>query len=370
VFLIFSAIGCTPSQTIPEPEQPEPNQAQTTLWQTEPNVTETEPNITKTEPDIAEPNIFEPNIPEPNLEEPNIAQVNISDVNVAQANERPPEVVEVNVAEVNRPAGPNESFYQEWAEVLKEYVTNEGNVKYELLDHRKMMLDKLLKRFAKLQRGKYNSWRKEDKLALWINVYNIQMLKVITDNYPIDSKRIHRIFYWPPESIRHIVPTNVIGVKKWDRYKLIVMNEEFTLSEIEKNIFRKRFDEPRFLFALTYATLSSAPMRNEPYYGDKLSDQLDDQVKRFLTNPKAFKINREKRQVHLSAVFDPKWYGKDFISKYGTDKRFKKHPPAVRAVLNFITKYLPEEKAVSLEEKTFSVQYINYDWRLNEASGR
>ena len=81
-------------------------------------------------------------------------------------------------------------------------------------------------------------------------------------------------------------------------------------------------------------------MRNEAYCGEKLSAQLDDQVKKFLAGAHAFKIDRENKVVSLSSILQPTWYGQQFIANYGTDRKFKQQDPAVRAVLNFLTKYI------------------------------
>ena len=48
--------------------------------------------------------------------------------------------------------------------------------------------------------------------------------------------------------------------------------------EEEVRRFRKQFAEPRVFFAISQASLSSPPLRNEPYYGDSLYRQLDEQV--------------------------------------------------------------------------------------------
>jgi hypothetical protein len=144
------------------------------------------------------------------------------------------------------------------------------------------------------------------------------------------------------------------------------MDEEFTLAEIERRFFRKQFDEPRVFFAISHASLSSPPLRNEPYYGHKLIQQLNNQAKRFLSSPQGSRIDREKQTVYLSAIFQSTWYGKEFISKYGTDKKFKDQQPAVRAVLNFLTNYTSKQDVSFLELKNYSVEYIKYDWRLNE----
>jgi hypothetical protein len=252
------------------------------------------------------------------------------------------------------------SFHNKCAAILESYVDDKGMVDYKTLKRKKPELNQLLDEFAKLDPNEYNSWSKEDKIAFWLNAYNIKMLKIIVDNYPIESQRVLRVL-WGPDSIRHIK-----GI--WDEYKFTVMNEEFTLKEIEQRFFRKEFDEPRVFFAISYASLSSPPLRNEPYYGCRLYEQLDDQAKKFLSSPLAFRIDREKQIVYLSAIFQPTWYGKEFINKYGTDKKFKDQQLPVRAVLKFATNYISKQDLFFLERENYSVNYIIYNWTLNDSS--
>jgi hypothetical protein len=164
---------------------------------------------------------------------------------------------------------------------------------------------------------------------------------------------------WGPDSIRHID-----GI--WDKYKFTVMDEEFTLKEVDQRFFRKEFNEPRVFFAISYASISGPPMRNEPYYGYRLYEQLNDQAKKFLSNPLAFRIDGEKQIVYLSAIFHPSWYGEEFVSKYGIDKKFKDQPPSVRAVLNLATNYISEQDRLFLEKENYSTKYITYNWTLND----
>lgn len=251
-----------------------------------------------------------------------------------------------------------DSLHDKCAEIFNEYVNDKGMVDYQSLKLKRHVLKALLDEFKQLDPKEYNNWSKEDRIALWINAYNIQMLKIIVDNYPIKASRWLKPFFGP-NSIQHIK-----GI--WDKYKFIVMQEEFTLIEADRLIFRKRFSEPRVFFALSRASLSGPPMRNEPYYGKKLYKQLDDQVKKLLSRPLAYEIDREERIVYLSPIFEPGMYGKEFISKYGTDKKFKDQKPATRAVLNFLTGYLPKQDVDFLETENYSVKYISYDWRIND----
>jgi len=253
---------------------------------------------------------------------------------------------------------PTVSFHDKCSDILENYVDDEGMVDYKALKRKRWDLKKLLDEFDELDPKEYNSWKKEDKIAFWLNAYNIQMLRIIVDNYPIESSRIQRLF-WPPTSIRHIK-----GI--WSKYKFIVMDEEFTLFEVERRFFRQEFKEPRVFFAVSHASLSSPILRNEPYYGHKLYEQLDDQAKRFLSDPRGLRIDGNDDTVYLSAILQSTWYGKEFIDKYGTDKKFKDQEPATRAVLNFVTNYISPEDVSFLEVQNYSVKYINYDWRLNE----
>ena len=254
------------------------------------------------------------------------------------------------------------SFHDICAEILKDYVNDNGMVNYNMLRLKRRLLKTVLDKFDSLKRSEYNSWPKEDKIAFWTNAYNMQMLNIIVKNYPIKPSRIFSLF-WGPKSIRHI-KGDISGI--WNKYKFIVMDEEFTLGEIERRLFRKEFDEPRVFFALSRASLSGPPLRSEPYYGRKLNKQLDDQTRKFLANTRGFRIDRDAGVVYLSALLQPAWFGNEFLGKYATNKKFKDKKPETRAVLNFITNYISVQDAAFLEVENYSVRYIAYNWILNE----
>ncbi len=271
---------------------------------------------------------------------------------------KPNPAVSPNIELPKADARPAIHFNDNCAGILASCVNSEGMVNYKKLKWRRFELKELLDKFDKLDPNEYDAWPQEDKIAFWINAYNIQMLKIIVDNYPIESSRLYRLF-WPPNSVRHIK-----GI--WTDYKFMVMDEEFTLTEIEKRFFRRQFDDPRIFFALSQASISSPPLRNEPYCGSKLDRQLDDQTKKFLTSPNGFQIDRDAKIVRPSALLQSTWFGDQFLSKYDTDKKFKDQPPPVRAVLNFITNYIPASDVSFLEVENYTVAYLKYDWTLNE----
>jgi hypothetical protein len=340
-----------PKTNIVEPNLPIVPEIPVTI---EPPVTITyEPNtIAPAAEPIPEPTPEpEPDIPEPNIPEPNIAEPNISEPNTTDSN---------NVDNVTKV-----TFHDKCAGILSAVVDKNGMVHYRKAKLKGELLEKILDDFASLDRKVYEEWPTNDKIAFWINAYNMQMLKIIKDNYPIKGSR-WSLRFWSPSSIRHIDPTNVLRVSKWNKYFFLVMGEQFTLEDIEETFFRKQFKDPRVFMALTHATLSGPPLANKPYYGETLSEQLDEQVRKFLTSPRAFRIDRQKKNLQISALLEERWYGKDFLAKYGLDTKFKQRKPSVRAVLNFLTKYIPPADIRFLERENYTLGYISYHWRVND----
>jgi hypothetical protein len=252
-------------------------------------------------------------------------------------------------------------FHEKFAGILKDFVDDKGMVDYKGLRREGVKLRTLLEEFNNLDPNEYRLWSKEDRIAFWINAYNLHKLNIVSVNYPIQSTSRFLRVLWGPTDLRHIED-------KISRYKFLVMDEEFTFKKIENRFFRTEFGNPGILLAITDACLSSPPLRNEPYCGDKLDEQLDSQAKRFLSDPIAFKIDRQKQRLYLSAVFEAGRYGRQFLGKYAIDRKFKDYPPITRAVLNFITKYVSEQDASFLEVGNYSVKYMSYDWTINDGS--
>lgn len=332
---------------IPEPAQPnKPAEVREPNEPAEP----CEPNLPDTPPLPEEPNQPE----KPVTEEKPIEQekpVKTEDNEQEPEEEKKPEPGE-------QWAGTE--FHKQFAGLLKEYVRDDGLVYYDSLRRDKAELTYLLSEFDEISREEYESWKREDKIAFWINAYNMKMLKIITDHYPIEASRWLAPF-WGAYSIRHID-------KIWSKYKFMVLDEQFNLYEIENEIFGMQFKDPRIYFAIYQASVSSPPLRNEPYYGYKLNEQLDDQVRKFLNSPEGLKVDISNNTVYISAIFEPNWRGKKFLEKYGTETKFKDKSPVSRAILNFICDYLSKSDRRFLEVGNYRLEYLKYNWTVNAVS--
>ncbi len=262
----------------------------------------------------------------------------------------------------NQDLKPLEKFQKDYSEVLSENVDSRGYVNYRKLKIRRSAMYNLLEQLKRFDSNDFKAMSNDDKIAFWINAYNIKMLSTIIDNYPIESNPLSRIFGWQADDVRYI-DKKVGGLEK---QKILIMNEEFTLEDIEQNIFYKQLMEPKAYFAIIHCGISGPPLRNEPYNGKKLYEQLDDQIKKYLSDRANFRIDPDNRKVWLPAILQGSWYGKYFTDKYGTDKKFKDQRPEVAAVLNCIIKYLSPNDSSYLELKNYIVDFIPYNWKIND----
>ncbi len=247
-------------------------------------------------------------------------------------------------------------FHNSFTDVLRKYVDEKGIVDYRGLKADKNDLDNYLRSIAAITNADYSQMNEQQKIALWINAYNAYTLSIIIDHYPIKSRLFKGLIY-PKNSIRQID-----GV--WDKLTVKVMGKVMTLNHIEHEILRKKFSEPRIHMALVCAAMGCPPLRNEAYTGDSLEVQLNDQSRRFLSNPLKFKIDKNRGKVFLSSIFQ--WFGEDFVSYSESTEGITGKTPEEQGVLNFIAAYLKDDEKIYLRNKSYKIEYLDYNWRLNE----
>jgi len=270
----------------------------------------------------------------------------------------------MNAAEVECPNSPEgyiggDAFNIEFSEVLKNYVTPTGLVNYGKLRRHRTVLNTMLNRLAGLEPEVFITWSRNEKIAFWINAYNVCTLKGIVDEYPISPSRFMLLFY-PADSVMHIR-----GLR--DEMLFMIMGIQYTLDEIEGDALLARFEDPRICFAVNYGTMSSAGLRNEPYIGKVIDSQLDEQVRNYFTRADGLQIDQMNNVVRISPIFKMyKWHEDAFLKRYGTNKLFREREPVDRAVLNFIKDYVSPANAQYLKQGTFTIEYLKYNWKLND----
>lgn len=166
------------------------------------------------------------------------------------------------------------------------------------------------------------------QLAFWINAYNYLTI------YKVASK---------PE-IKKLTDLNTLFKNVWKQPAGSISGKSFTLDQIEHEIIRKQFKEPRIHVALVCAAVSCPDLRAEAFRATTLDAQLDEQMTLFLNNnKKGERIDHQEKEIYLSSIFD--WYGGDFTGG--------------------IVPWLVQKKYLPAAAKTYDVEFFSYNWELN-----
>lgn len=209
--------------------------------------------------------------------------------------------------------------YAAYESILAQHVTAEGKVDYtglkkELPSFRKVVADMTA-------RKPDDTWSREEQMAFWINTYNAYTLLVVTAHYPVGSI------------------LDIDNGETWKVAQAVVGGRNYTLDEIEHEVLRSRYHDPRIHFAINCAAASCPPLMNSAYRPARLEQQLDDRTRLFI-HSRQNEITPFK--ARLSELF--RWYASDFGDVPAYINRYAS------------TKLTPGS----------TISYIPYDWSLND----
>ncbi|MCY4636249.1 MAG: DUF547 domain-containing protein [Acidobacteria bacterium] len=238
--------------------------------------------------------------------------------------------------------------------ILDLYV-RDGFVYYRALRAERTVLDRYVRALREVPAG-FDGWSTGRRIAFWLNAYNALVLRTVVDHYPIRGD----FPLYPADSIRQIPGA-------LDDIRHTVAGRELTLDAIESSALASLGD-PRVFLALGRGAVGSGRLRSEAYSAARLEEQLAAVVEEFATEPWGVALDRLADTVRVSPIFG--WRREAFIRAYAdrgwTDSG---RSPIERAVLNLIESSLfPSERAF-LAQNTFSFDYQEFDWRLNDLTG-
>ncbi len=212
----------------------------------------------------------------------------------------------------------NAPDHRAWNELLSNHVSPGGHVDYVALQRKEAKLHAYLVLLAERRPDK--SWSREEALAYWINAYNAFTVQLILDN-------------WPVKSIRDIKDP-------WDQQWIKLAGKTYSLNQLEHDVIRPTYREPRIHFALVCAAVSCPPLANQAYTAQNLESLLEQRTRQFINDEK---VNvTQEAVVRVSPLFD--WYKDDFGD-----------------VKAFINGYLRTDIPASKE-----LHFLDYDWTLND----
>lgn len=227
--------------------------------------------------------------------------------------------------------------FQPWDQLLRQYVDEQGRVNYRAWKaEASQPLQDWLHQVSELD---WPSLSSQEQLALWLNLYNALTIAQILPQYPIASIQ--------PKILG--IPNGFAFLRFFLRPIYSISNQRYSLNDIEHQILRPQFHEPRIHFALVCASQGCPLLRNQAYQPNIVRQQLEVDVDRFVNNPDKVRYDGSRNILYCSKIF--KWYRQDFL----------KQAPSVSA---YIRSYLKTDGAINAATR---IAYLPYDWRLNDS---
>lgn len=215
-----------------------------------------------------------------------------------------------------------------YEDLLEKYV-KDGFVNYRGMKNEEDRLDQYLKI---LEGVDPSGLSKDDVFAYYVNAYNAWTIKLILSAYP---------------GIESIKELGILNRGPWKKKIVRLKSGLMSLDNIEHDILRAQFKDPRVHFAVNCASKGCPALRSEPFEGSVLDRQLNEMTEAFINNPGKNRL--EGRVLYVSKIF--KWFKEDFDKDViGFFKRYAKGD---------LKKRIPED------EDKIKVKYLNYDWSLN-----
>ena len=236
--------------------------------------------------------------------------------------------------------------HAKFTELLKARVVwiNGGSasrVDYAAIKSNPSLLAQYLSEVAAVTQQQYSNFSKAQQLAFLINAYNAYTIQFILTKYP---------------DLKSIKDLGSLFSSPWKKKLFPLLGEKRSLDEIEHGMIRKPgvFDDPRIHMAVNCASIGCPALRDEAYVADRLDAQLDDSVRRFLSDRS--RNRADDKGLWVSRIFD--WYADDFEKQAGS----------VQAWLAPYADLLSDNAKVRADVRDASLRlhYLEYDWSLND----
>lgn len=244
-----------------------------------------------------------------------------------------PPTVEMREAYSPRADGPtfDHTLFDEF---LGAHVDGAGWVDYEALARDQAKLDTYLGEIAK---APFHALGRDEKLALLVNAYNAFTLRLILDHRPIESIR------------------DIPADERWKGRSFELGGHRWSLSEIENDLLRRNFREPRIHFAVNCASIGCPPLWNHAYSGAKIGAELEAQTRRVHARSRWFRFDRNSGVAQLTRIYD--WYHGDFVQAAGSP-------------LGFAARYSTSLRDAIHAGERIRIEWLPYDWTLNDVANR
>ena len=184
--------------------------------------------------------------------------------------------------------------HERWHALLQKHVRPDGFVDYKGFLQDSTELNRYLALLESAHPGDKH-WSRQEQMAYWINAYNAYTVQLVLRHYPVSS-------------IKKIKPGLPFVNSVWDIKFITIQGYTYDLNNIEHNILRPVFKDPRIHAAINCASFSCPRLAAEAYTAERLEEQLDTAMRCFINDPLRNRVSAEKAE--LSKIF--RWFKSDF----------------------------------------------------------
>jgi uncharacterized protein DUF547 len=242
--------------------------------------------------------------------------------------------------------------YAAWEDLLRKHVRyiengNASRVSYAGFLRDRGALHGFLREVQDVKRAEFDAWTKPEQEAFLINAYNAFTVEKILTRYP---------------DLKSIRDFGTLFGNPWKDKFFTLFGRPAYLDMIEHEMLRKEgvYDEPRVHVAVVCASIGCPMLRNEAFRADTLDEQLEDAMRRFLSDRTRNRYSSSRHRLEVSRIFE--WYGSDFEKGYHGFATLK----GTFARYADLLAYGPEFRQAVRQQKA-DVVFLEYDWGLNDA---
>lgn len=250
-----------------------------------------------------------------------------------------------------------DGLHRPFDEILDLYV-RDGLVYYLALRNERARFDRYVQAVGDVSSEAVASWPRERQLAYWINAYNAFVLRTVIDSYPIRGKSAD----YPSNSIRQIAGA-------FERRTFRAGGRTLTLDAIESDLIAA-FNDPRALLALSRGATGGPRLKSEVYTAEKLDAQLDAMQQELVTRRDLVFVDAANERLSVNPLFS--WREAVFAKALAgrAPEVYASRSPLERAVLALIDQQLVPNEKEFLRKNTFRMSFHEFDWKLNDLTGR
>lgn len=244
--------------------------------------------------------------------------------------------------------------HRQFTNELQKYVGLDS-VDYQSWRKSPASLKRYIDSLTAIKSNEYKTFSTNEKKALWLNAYNAMTIYLVLKNYPVKGNKK----YYPSDSIRQIDGF-------WEDNKITIAKRTATLAQIEHNVLRRDFNDPRTHFAVVPAARGGATIDRVAFRPYGLNVWLDRKTKEYLGDLRNVHVDTKTKTVYVTQLF--RWFPIDFAKSVKLEKKF---PPPTddEIIVTYLKKFGPRalvRKLNTLESKDLRVIYEPFDWALND----